>query len=156
MFQTVDTDFSPGDPPTKATASPTPVASFRPLTRISLLVTVCPRIGGLDYCVSFRPLTRISLLVTGTLTNSPNIMLDLFQTVDTDFSPGDFFYQERTISIEQSFRPLTRISLLVTGGTLINARWVITGFRPLTRISLLVTLSSNNSIQSSRPHVSDR
>ena len=62
-FQTVDTDFSPGDTVPGVTPPPSP-SGFRPLTRISLLVTVYVFTCGDGDNSRFRPLTRISLLVT--------------------------------------------------------------------------------------------
>ena len=113
--------------------------SFRPLTRISLLVTLEDLHPSQVVDLSFRPLTRISLLVTGDSTATPVPTSVVFQTVDTDFSPGDWSLSGNGRYIAYSFRPLTRISLLVTQQRRQRQRHQCWGFRPLTRISLLVT-----------------
>ena len=64
VFQTVDTDFSPGDQLQLGDCGQFKPSGFRPLTRISLLVTT-----------------------PGAPTATPDAQK--FQTVDTDFSPGD-------------------------------------------------------------------
>ena len=63
VFQTVDTDFSPGDPSGLQVGDQAELLSFRPLTRISLLVTWDCQLPAIR-AIGFRPLTRISLLVT--------------------------------------------------------------------------------------------
>ena len=88
MFQTVDTDFSPGDVNMNA-GKEVSHESFRPLTRISLLVTTATSEPTATLTPSFRPLTRISLLVTPFVVRKPIYQYRRFQTVDTDFSPGD-------------------------------------------------------------------
>ena len=65
--------------------------------------------------LSFRPLTRISLLVTTGFGRGESLLSSKFQTVDTDFSPGDDAVWSNIDEVTPNcFRPLTRISLLVT------------------------------------------
>ena len=112
-FQTVDTDFSPGDFQCEGNIS-TYEFSFRPLTRISLLVTAVSFTNRFSINIFFRPLTRISLLVTFEQEFLLQPVAVAFQTVDTDFSPGDAADYGVNVTDSESFRPLTRISLLVT------------------------------------------
>ena len=130
VFQTVDTDFSPGD------------WSFESMLGAS--------------ATGFRPLTRISLLVTRHSAPSPIGITPRFQTVDTDFSPGDMSVSIELFIQQYGFRPLTRISLLVTSVAMDIRVATAAGFRPLTRISLLVTHRSQFTPYRIIVYVSDR
>ena len=114
MFQTVDTDFSPGDTSTE-TPTPTATVPFQTVDTDFSPGDDCEGYNEAGYDRDgFRPLTRISLLVTTT------------------------GFGWRCVDLRR-FRPLTRISLLVTGNGSGNAVERQLCFRPLTRISLLVT-----------------
>ena len=88
MFQTVDTDFSPGDSTAAVSAASVPDMFQTVDTDFSPGDNGVATIG-IPAGESFRPLTRISLLVTCCGIPAYGLLHGMFQTVDTDFSPGD-------------------------------------------------------------------
>ena len=119
------------------------VSSFRPLTRIHLLLTNVAFVHVLRH-ISFRPLTRIHLLLTQGRQQSLESCFQ-FPTSDEDSSTPDYFEAEPFMLYLPliSFRPLTRIHLLLTTDHRHGTARQTARFRPLTRIHLLLTVVSN-------------
>ena len=88
--------------------------------------------------LSFRPLTRIHLLLTGCVRDYA-VCCVWFPTSDEDSSTPDRQKEYELRALLMCFRPLTRIHLLLTKNNQSNWTAFKLRFRPLTRIHLLLT-----------------